>query len=67
MEYVHDFMDRVHGNAVHQLIDFIKPELSKSRWRAQMHQVKGYVCFLISAITRRMDRGDPPSRWERWC
>jgi hypothetical protein len=24
MEYVHGFMDRVHGNAVHWLTDFIK-------------------------------------------
>jgi hypothetical protein len=37
MEYVHGFMDRVHGNAVHRLTDFIKPEPSKSRWRAQIH------------------------------
>jgi hypothetical protein len=63
MEYVHDFMDRVHGNAVHRLMDFIKSELSKSRWRARIHQAKGYVCFLISAVTGRMDGGDPTGRW----
>jgi hypothetical protein len=27
-----------------------------------MHQVKGYVCFLISAVTGRMDGGDPTGR-----
>jgi hypothetical protein len=26
MKYVHGFMDRVHGNAIHRLTDFIKPE-----------------------------------------
>jgi hypothetical protein len=58
-------MDRVHNNAVRRLTDFIKPELSKSRWRAQIHQAKGYVCFLILAITGRMDGGDPTDCWER--
>jgi hypothetical protein len=66
MKYVHGFMDRVHCNAVHRLTDFIKSEPSKSRWRAQMHQVKGYVCFLISALMGRMDGGDPTGHWERW-
>jgi hypothetical protein len=58
-------MDRVHGNAVHRLMDFIKPESSKSRWRAQIHRAKGYVCFLISVVKGRMDGGDPTGRWGR--
>jgi hypothetical protein len=66
MKYVHGFMDRVHGNVVHRLTDFIKSEPSKSRWRAPMHQVKGYVCFLISVVTGRMDGGDPTGHWEQW-
>jgi hypothetical protein len=65
MEYVHGFMDRVHGNVVHRLTDFIKPEPSKSRWRAQIHRVKEYVCLLISVVKGRMDGGDPIGRWER--
>jgi hypothetical protein len=66
MEYVHGFMDWVHGNAVHRLTDFIKPEPSKSHWRTQIHWAKGYVCFLISAVKGRMDGGDPTGRWGRW-
>jgi hypothetical protein len=66
MEYVHGFMDRVHDNVVHWPTDFIKPEPSKSRWRAQIHRAKGYVCFLISAVKGRMDGGDPIGRWGRW-
>jgi hypothetical protein len=65
VEYVHGFMDQVHGNAVHRLTNFIKLEPSKSRWRAQIHPVKWYVCFLISIVMGRMDRGDPTGRWER--
>jgi hypothetical protein len=65
MEYVHGFMDRVHGNAVHQLTDFIKPKPSKSRLRARIHRAKWYVCFLILAIKGRMDRGYPTDRWGR--
>jgi hypothetical protein len=38
MKYVHDFMDRVHDNAVHRLTDFIKSESSKSRWRAWVNR-----------------------------
>jgi hypothetical protein len=34
MEYVHDFMNWVHNNAVHWLTNFIKPEPSKSQWWA---------------------------------
>jgi hypothetical protein len=57
----------VHGNVVYRLTDFIKLEPSKSRWRAQIHPVKGYVCFLISAVKGRMDGGDPIGCWGRWC
>jgi hypothetical protein len=38
MEYVHGYMDRVHGNTVHRLKDFIKPEPSKSQWWAWINQ-----------------------------
>jgi hypothetical protein len=63
MEYVHGYMDRVHGNKVHRLTEFIKSEPFKSRWMAQIHQAKGYVCFLISTVTGRMDGGDPTGHW----
>jgi hypothetical protein len=65
MEYVHGFMDRVHGNVVHRPTDLIKPEPSKSRWRAHIHRVKEYVCLLISVVKGRMDGGDPIGHWER--
>jgi hypothetical protein len=58
-------MDQVHGNAVHRLMDFIKPEPSKSRWRAPIHQAKGNVCFLISVVTGRMDVRDLTDHWGR--
>jgi hypothetical protein len=67
MEYVHSFMDRVLGNAVHWLTGLIKWEPSKSQWRAQIHQAKGNACFLISAVMGRMDGGDPTGHWERRC
>jgi hypothetical protein len=53
MEYVHSFMDRVHGNAVHRLTDFIKPELSKSRWRAWISRCEGVWRLLIGSVDRR--------------
>jgi hypothetical protein len=60
-------MDRVHDNAVHRLTNFIKLEPSTSRWSAQIHRVKGYICFLISAVKGRMDGGDPFSCWGWRC
>jgi hypothetical protein len=55
MEYVHGFMDQVHGNAVHRLTDFIKLELSKSRWRAWISQCEGVWRLLIGSVGRRTD------------
>jgi hypothetical protein len=65
MEYVHGLMDRLHGNVVNWLKDFIKPESSKLWLRAQIYRANGYVCFLISTIKGRMDGGDPTSHWGR--
>jgi hypothetical protein len=53
MEYVHGFMDRVHVNAVLWLTDFIKSELSKSRWRAWISRCDGVWWLLIESIDRR--------------
>jgi hypothetical protein len=55
MKYVHGFMDRVHDNAVHRLMDFIKPELSKSRWRAWISRCKGVWRLLIGSLDHRTD------------
>jgi hypothetical protein len=55
MEYVHGFMDRVHGNTVHRLTDFIKPELSKARWRAWISRCEGVWRLLIESVDRRTD------------
>jgi hypothetical protein len=52
MEYVHGFMDWVHGNAVHRLTDFIKLELSKSWWRAWISQCEGVWRLLIGSVDR---------------
>jgi hypothetical protein len=55
MDYVHGFMDQVHGNVVHWLTDFIKLKSSKSCWRAWISQCQGVWQLLIGSVDHRMD------------
>jgi hypothetical protein len=45
-------------STVHWLTDLIKPEPLISRWRAQIHQAKGYDLVLISAAGLGLDDQD---------